>query len=123
MHGRPLSAHVRPSWRRCQTRRHGPPPPATSKGATKIGDIRDAEEKLLPRARVDVAFDAPEPDWQLQVDAGDIVEILDRPTPGWWTVRELFGTRNAGEDGDVPAAFLTELVTNHHTSNDESDDD
>ena len=27
--------------------------------------------RLLPRARVDFAFDAPEPDWQLQVDAGD----------------------------------------------------
>ena len=99
-----------------------PPPPATSKDATKVGNIQDAEEKLQPLARVDFAFDAPEPDWQLQVDAGDIVEILDRPTPGWWTVRALFGTRNAGEDGDVPAAFLTELVANHHTNSDDSDE-
>ena len=56
-------------------------------------------------ATVEFDFDAPESDWQLALDAGDEVEVLEKPHPGWWTVSATTG-RNAGKVGDVPAAFL-----------------
>ena len=58
------------------------------------------------KATADYDFEATEPDWQLSVRGGDVMNVVEKRDDGWWTVQVLEGP-SKGQQGDVPSAYLS----------------
>lgn len=58
------------------------------------------------RARVLYSFESARPGVELTVNVGDVVTVISKDPSGWWLVQ-----KDHGEQGNVPANYLEELLT------------